>query len=57
MSSIRENVLDNIPFYRAYDKIRFNYDLIKELQTLSTGIVIHNLYIASPMLEDDLTSM
>ena len=32
-------------------------DLIKELQTLSTGIVIHNLYIGSPMFADELTLM
>ena len=32
-------------------------DLIKELQMLSTGIVIHNLHTGSPMFADDLTFM
>ena len=32
-------------------------DLIKELQKLSTGIAIHNLYTGSPMFADDLTLM
>ena len=32
-------------------------DLIRELHTLSTGVVIHNLYTGSPMFAGDLTLM